>query len=431
MAEESQVRGSLHCGSDLIDAAERSDIDRSMRDRYAGIANGLGILADAVRYRRNQSDNPRFEMVLATGLIRGTSSPASVAYAGNGANRDWCNGTSISGRNDTEVAQYSSAQETIEALRSNIKEVDIVFVDDLDEDLVAGLQTDFVRLPAWIKQRVRLVDDWPSQIRSLKRRQRQEVSRVIRKYGYECRLAGNATEISRFYDQQYRPFVRSLYGRNAIIVDRDRFVRECRRGVLLQLIDHEAVVASALLRPVGRSMGIVWTGMDPGANFKRIPGATDALDYFSLLYAHLKGYRWLDFGPSRADLCDGPLRYKRKWGSEIITGHFRQPCIYWTCNGDNNAIRDFLRRHMFISNKKGRLTCLTFMFDDNDAEMLRRKMKHEITRGISDYQVVSLWPVSKPLRSDLNHIHPNIHVIETQSVADAMRLASQVRTARQ
>ena len=424
MADDSKGGGSLYGRPDLINAAERSNIDRSMRDRYAGIANGLGILADAVRYRPKRSDNPQFEMVIATGLIRGTSSPASVAYAGSGANRDWCIGTSIFERNDTEMVRYSSAEETIAALRRTTKDVDIVFIDDLGENLVADLQTDFVHIPAWVKQRVRLESDWPTQIRSLKRGLRQEVSRVIRKYGYECRLAGNAAEISRFYDQQYRPFVSSLYGRSAIIVDRDRFVRECRRGVLLQLIDHEAVVASALLRPVGRTMAIVWTGMRPGADCKRIPGATDALDYFSLLYTHLKGYRWLDFGPSRTDLCDGTLRYKRKWGSELITGHFRQPPIYWTCNGDNNAVRDFLRRHMFISNRKGQLTCLTFMFDNNDAEMLRRTMEHQITPGISEYRVVSLSPVSRALRTDLNRIHPDINVIETQSVADAMRLAS-------
>ena len=183
MADESQRRRALYSGPDLINAAERSSIDRSMRDRYTGWANGLGILTDAVRYRRQQNINPQFELVIATGPVKGTSIAASVAYAGNGANRDWCIGTTISERNDIKTEQYSSAEETIDALRKTIEDVDIVIVDDLDDNLVADLPTDFVRTPAWIKQRVSLADNWPSQIRSLKREMRQEVSRILRKYG--------------------------------------------------------------------------------------------------------------------------------------------------------------------------------------------------------------------------------------------------------
>ena len=282
MADGPHLGGSLYGGPDLINAAERSNIDRSMRDRYAGLVNGLGILADTVRYRQQQSDDSQFELLIATGLIKGTLSAASVAYAGNGANREWCIGTTISERNDIKTTEYSSAAETIEALSKTIEDVDIVFVDGLDDNLVADLPTDFGRSPAWIKQRVRLAGDWPSQMRALKRSTRQEVSRILRKFGYECRLTREAADVSRFYDQQYRPHVSSLFGKSAIIVDRDRFVRECRRGILLQLIHHEKVVACALLRPIGRTMAIVWTGMSLGADTKRIPGATDVLDYFSL-----------------------------------------------------------------------------------------------------------------------------------------------------
>ena len=200
---------------------------------------------------------------------------------------------------------------------------------------------------------------------------------------------------------------------------------------MLQLIHHEAVVASALLRPVGRTMAIVWTGMKPGADFKRIPGATDALDYFSLLYAHLKGFRWLDFGPSRSDLRDGALRYKRKWGSEIIAGHFKQPLIYWTCHGRSEAAQEFLQRHAFVSKQNGALKALFFLDSNDRTEAQLSEVEKLITPGISDYWVVSLSPLSQALRSDLKHIHPNIRAIEAKSVADAMRIAASVRTTHQ
>ncbi|MCP5092368.1 MAG: hypothetical protein GY949_15750 [Gammaproteobacteria bacterium] len=430
MADGSPQYGSLYCGSDLTNAAERSHLDRSIRDRYVGSANVLGILADSIRHRRQQDEDRQFELVTATGRIRGTSMAASVAYAGNGVNRGWCIDSTISAHNDRNTERYATTEDTVDALREKMATADILFVENLGDNVSADLQTDFVRVPAWIKQRVRVADDWPTQIRSLRRGTRQEVSRVLRKYGYECRLTNETTDIERFYDDYYRPFIRSSYGESAIIVDRDLFIRECRRGILLQLIDRAAVVASALLRPVGRTMAIVWTGMNPAADARRIPGATDALDYFSLLYAHLKGCRWLDFGPSRADLRDGTLRYKSKWGAEINTGHFKQPSIFWTCGRHGDAVRGYLRQHVFISSERQALTALCFLDDVDLTESLPSRVAKLVTPGISAYLVVSLSPIPEPHKADLKHVHPNLRVIETKSIAEAMRIATGVKAPR-
>jgi hypothetical protein len=431
MAAGSQRYAELYCGPDLINAAKQSNMNRSMSDRFAGLLNGLRILADSVRYRRQPDGDSQFEIVVATGMIQGTSTPASIAYAGKGANLGWCFDTTISGRNDIKTARYSSADKTIDALRNVIDEVDIVYVDSLGEDLIRKMPIEFVRIPAWIKQRVPVADNWASQMRSLKRGTRQEISRVLRKYGYECRLTCEAADIFRFYDQQYRPYIHALYGEAAIVVDRNRFVRECRRGMLLQLIQHDEVVATALLRPIGLTMAIVWIGMETGADAERVPGATDALDYFSLLYAHLKGFQWLDFGPSRPDLCDGALRYKGKWGSEITAGHFTQPSIYWTCSGRNAAVQQFLQRHAFVSIQDRELKALFFLDENAGTEAQLSKLEKLVTPGISEYRVVSLSTISKALRADLKRIHLNTIPIEAVSVADAMRVASQVRVTHQ
>lgn len=229
----------------------------------------------------------------------------------------------------------------------------------------------------------------------------------------------------RFYDEQYRPYISSLYGETAIIVDRDRFIRECRRGVLIQLAYQEEIVATALLRPIGRSMAVVWTGMVPSSSDSRVPGATDALDYFSLLYAHLMGCRWLDFGPSRPDLRDGTLQYKRKWGAEIHTGLFAQPSISWTCNDGAHAAREFLKRHAFIANDSGTLRGLIFL-DDDDAETQRSLIERLVSPGIEDYRVIALSPLRESARSDLEHFQKNTSVAEANSIGDAVRIAAGV-----
>jgi hypothetical protein len=172
-------------------------------------------------------------------------------------------------------------------------------------------------------------------------------------------------------------------------------------------------------------MAIVWSGMDPAANNnKRVPGATDALDYFSLLYAHLKGCRWLDFGPSRADIADGTLRYKRKWGSVVTRGYVTQPSVYLACNDRDGAAREFLRRHAFITDLAGRLTTITAMTNDVATTTAQRQIERLIMPGIAEYRVISFSPLQDALRSKLLKIHTNVTLIETDSIADAMNIAS-------
>jgi len=425
MADEPQRQSALYCGPDLINAAERSSIRRSVLDRRTGLLNGLGVVADAIRYRRKEKSDRPFEVATASGPIRGTTTTASVAYAGNGVNRDWCLGTALSERTSANTLQFSSANEVLDTLQQIKERVDIVFVEGLGEEIEVATESNFVRMPAWIKQRVRLANDWQSQIRSLKRGTRQEISRLLRKYGYECRLSSNERDMRRFYDEQYQPYISASYGDAAIIVDQDRFIGECRRGVLIQLVSKEAIVATALLRPIGRSMAIVWTGMDRGPGENRAPGATDVLDYFSLLYSHLMGCRWLDFGPSRPDLYDGTLRYKSKWGAEIYRGLFAQPSIAWTCNNDSQASRDFLTRHVFVSNDNRTLSGLAFLETDSAKEQ-RSTIERLISPGIDDYRVVALSPMLASAKADIESIHKKITVSEANSVSDAMQIASRV-----
>jgi hypothetical protein len=118
-------------------------------------------------------------------------------------------------------------------------------------------------------------------------------------------------------------------------------------------------------------------------------------------------------------------------GSKITAGYFSQPPIYWTCNGRNVAAHEYLQRHAFVSNKNRELRALFFLDEDDNAETLLSKLEKLVTPGISEYRVVSLSPISKPLQTDLKHIHPKIIAIEAKSIADAMRIASQVTMTRQ
>lgn len=414
--------GELYGGPDLINAARLSVLEPSLRDRCAGLLNGLGVVTDRIWRRSQGNADTALELVVASGRIRGTSSPATIAYAGRGENRDWCFDISIGEIEHHRITRYSTERDAIEALQNSIAEFDIAFIDGIDNRSVERLPTQFVRIPAWIKQRVRIIGNWPVQVTSLRRSTRQEVSRLLRKYEYTCRITRESADISDFYDQQYRPYISSVYGNAAIIVDRNLFFRECRRGALIQLISDGIIVATALLRAIGQTLAIVWTGMDKMPRAKCIPGGTDTLDYYSLLYAHLMGYKWLDFGPSRADLFDGTLQYKSKWGSEVTAGYFKQPSIYWTCTGRGNSAEAFLSEHAFVTNRRGTLTALCFPELADGTEALRSDMRRLSMPGIAEYRAISLSAVPDCDRMELRKTYPRVSILEAESVEEAISL---------
>jgi hypothetical protein len=137
------------------------------------------------------------------------------------------------------------------------------------------------------------------------------------------------------------------------------------------------------------------------------------------------GCRWLDFGPSRPDLCDGTLRYKRKWGAEIHAGMFAQPSISWTCRGESPGVREFLKRHAFISNDNGTLRGLAFL-DDDDAKKQRSQIERLVSPGIDDYRVIALSPLHGSTRSDLEQIQENVTIFEARTICDAMQFAAKI-----
>lgn len=425
MPNNLQQMGTLYSGRDLENAAELSTLQHSLRDHLAGYANGLAVLRDAVRYRRRQTGAPSLELTSVTGTMHGSSTQCSITYLGSGANRAWCIATALSDCEKPTTATFASAAQSVESLCAAVNTTDIIFIEDIDDSLVTTLPVNFVRIPAWVKQRTRVVGEWPEQIQSLGGKLCKEISRVLHKYQYQCRLTREEADISHFYDQLYEPYIRSLYGTSAIVVDRERFLRECQRGVLLQLTANNAIVAAALLRPIGRTMAIVWTGMIPGTEAKRVPGAADAMDYFSLLYAHLKGCRWLDFGPSRPDLNDGALRYKRKWGTQITAGYFEQPPIYWSCtNRSGGAGGNYLRQHAYITRSGNKLNALAFICGDGSEAEITKATSQLLTPGIAGYQIICMSPVRQSTSEILAETHPNMTLIKAESVAAAMQIAS-------
>lgn len=414
----------LYSGADLHRAAEKSRVMHGARERTAGVRNAAEILSDVVRQRLRRRGKPRLELVIATGSDPQSGDTLTAAYAGPGDNRDWCLSTVFSDYTETKRVTAEDPDRLYEWLATTRSTVDVLFAEGLPPGSDEQTRSSFLRLPAWIKQRVRVLEDWPLQIDALRRETRQEVGRYLRKYAFGCSLTRRDEDFAFFYDSLYRPYVAQRFAAAAQVVERDSFLRECRRGALLRVSGQGRILGAALLRPVGRTMAVVWSALDPDRTSAELRGVTDTLDYFSLLYAHLRRCRWLDLGPSRPDLHDGILRYKGKWGAEITGGRVPQATISLACAGRSNAQRNFLRRHAFLTRCRGGFQASLFVDGDTDAAEFGARLSRMRHPGVRGHRVVALSSPTAALREIVTRPDGDANLVDASQCEDVMSVAS-------
>src|SRR5690606_8912692 len=221
-----------------------------------------------------------------------------------------------------------------------------------------------------------------------------------------------------FYENLYVPYVTQRFGPAAFVVDPTSFYQECRRGVLLRLTHEKRVVGAALLRPIGRTLAVVWSALDVLGDGGALRGVTDSLDYFSLLYAHMTGCRWLDLGPSRPDLCDGILRYKSKWGAEITQGLVPQANIMWACKQKPNGDLDYFRRHAFLTKTKNGLQALMVIDGRSDLDVFLARLNTGLSSGIRNYRVIALQGIDARLKERTELLDANLALLDASDFPD-------------
>lgn len=410
----------LHNGHDLANAAAQSRVNRSLADPVFGLRNGLAILGGTAAKRLFPGEPVAYELVTATGKLTGSDAMLTAVYAGTGANRAWCLSSVFDHCDETVVGSASSLRDLQARVTDLAATANFVFGDGIGGKPITDAGLNILTLPAWVKQRLRVQPDWESQLKRMRRGTRQEVARVLRRQGYKSRLTKDGSDFESFYSNLYKPYATRRFSQGVLLVDRQRFMAECRRGIVLQLVHQESVLGASLLRRVGNSLAIVWSALDPQAEPGHLRGATDALDYFSMLYAQLKGCRWLDFGPSRPDLYDGALRYKSKWGAEVTAGLVPQLAIQVAFGGRHSAESDVLRRHAFVVRSRDGLVAVAFVDGDADKDALRSKVAAMIVPGIDRYRISAISPISADVRATIEGIDPRVEVVVATSVGEAI-----------
>lgn len=386
----------LYSGPDLENAA-RLSARSGYGARLSGMTNAAGLLfGRAAGYLRKADDAP-IKAVTSQVRVPGTAESLEAAYVGRGSNQAWLMSGLFELEHEDSTVLTDSPGSLAEQVARITADADILFIEDVPKSRLAQCQINFIAMPAWLKQRVPVLQDWQQQLNSMRRSTRREVARLLRKYRFSCRITRDENDFSGFYNDLYRPYIRSRHGDAAEIVTKELFLKECRKGVVLQLVDGNDVVGASLARPTGAAMAIVWTGMQSGPDDKPLPGASEILDYFCLLHSHTQGSRWLDLGPSRPDLTDGTLRYKARWNAQLHEGFIRPSEIHWAMLKPKPSFARLLTEHAFVTRTgQGLVGTLVTNTTACRQEQLQALIDRYAVPGLAHYQINALGAASTP-----------------------------------
>jgi len=241
------------------------------------------------------------------------------------------------------------------------KQADLV-VGDIDFPLDLFVRkTGVLVLPRWLKQKVRIADEWEHVLANLRRKTRREALRSIRKHHLSARVVRDAWSDGAFYHELYKPYIHRRYGSQATVVDEGRFLRECATGQLVQVLQDNRVLGAVLVHIAGKQLTIAWVGIDKGVEGDKLNGVADALDLYTLMYAYTQGCDVMDMGGSRPFINDGVLRYKKKWGSAASQGLIPKGSFFYALQRMTTAMESFLLHNPMIIRDGQQLCCVNWV----------------------------------------------------------------------
>jgi hypothetical protein len=342
----------------------------------------------------------RLHIILLEGKEKSSQQAIQIAYVGDKASYHYLINLLFTEPPEVIDSRRSFWLQLGAELRRLSQTADLSVLD-LDFPLPLMLRRNrCLNVPRWVKQRVPIGATWEEVMSRMRRKTRREAQRVIRKFGFRSRVMDGRHAAEHFYDRLYRPYIRERHGQAAEIVSRERFIRECRRSQIIQLLQGDKVLAAVATRLSGRLISIGWTGMDTELSPEQRLGAADALDFFTLIYAYQYGCEYLDMGHSRACLDNGVLRYKRKWGAEIYRKKTPQGSILINPLSPSPAVLSLLASVRFITLDGGQFVCRTILPMNLSEEKLKGFLKYMWVDGLQRIRLFSNETVSSKVANE-------------------------------
>lgn len=215
---------------------------------------------------------------------------------------------------------------TLKSLRTSA-DLTIAHVDQLSARMFFG--ADYLAVPGWVGSSLTIPED----LTKLAKRNHslKEDLRIARRNGLTSEVAQSKEDFDVFYHTMYVPSVRNRYGEQAVIRDIHRMRRVFRQGGVQWIRRSGQPIAGRILQKQGQILKFVIQGTVNGERSSVKAGAIAALHFFGINHAKELGCKYVDFGGSRPSLKDGVLRYKRKWGVNLIENRdsYYDFLVYW------------------------------------------------------------------------------------------------------
>lgn len=312
--------------------------------------NGIVMRAQLTRHLQALASLRTLRIELLQGELRTDGSPLTALYAGNGSNAEYLLQTLFAGNVSRRTVAHCMPFALASKLRRFADSAEIVLCERAPLWALLGKRIGDFRMPAWLRQELLLPE--PGERWQLGRHLEREVDRQIRRHDYRLVLSQDAADKDMFYSDFYCPYIRSRHGSGAVTADRSTFLAVAARTTLAKLMAGEQWTAGMLLRQSGQTLQLGWFGsrLIPPAS-----GASEVLDVLAIRAAAQSGVRHISFGNSRPSLCDGVVRYKRKFGAQFVMPRFPQTVIELRIRSDRRALQDWLNEQQFVCHRRNKL----------------------------------------------------------------------------
>lgn len=264
-------------------------------------------------------------------------------------------------------------------------------------------------IPAWVVGEAEL--PLPPQV--LASSNVKEDLRKIRKSALGYMVTRDLQQFEDFYANMYVPHARRFYGDGARIWPRDLLLKHLDHGELLLVTRQGTPVAGNLISYSEAGPLLVVSGVRDGDRRSLRDGVGGAIYHLSFRHLTERGFTRVGLGKSRAFLCDGVLRYKKKLGMKLVgtsEGYF-----YLRVPHDTEASRAFLKDNPLVIDADGGLHGVVFV--ETNAGSFSEAQWAEFDKEFSYQGLSCLWIV--PLDSSDRPLRVSASCASNISVKDA------------
>lgn len=331
----------------------------------------------------------RASVIAFSGTVQDSSKPLTMLYIGYGTNLEFLSHAAFDENPVVQKMGRCNIWRAGVAVEEYSEGTDMVVVDiPWPYDISMPRDDRIVEVPAWIRQEIQLADSFDNTIASLRKSVRDSQLRKIRKFKLTHATTHDAADIDHFYDAMYVPHVQRRFGLHADIESR-RVVHRCvAAGALLNILRDDEVIGACVLLPKDDTLRMLLIGF-PKENLRQVDGASAALYFYTLKYAHEKGFRSVDYCGSRPFLNDGVLDVKRRWGAGLFDDWSMQHVLI-QINEWSPGAQSFLGSCPIISCEGDKLIGRVLASEDELTEAYVKKTVHRfVSPGIDGLNIYS------------------------------------------